>query len=604
MRHARTSVRAGVAGVATLAALFVVALSAPAALAQPTAGPSGQAFYTPPSPLPSGKPGTLVWYRPAAIDLGSDAPSFRAYDVLYVSEDDLGVKDAVTGVVIIPTSPWGGSGARPVVDYAWGTQGLSQSCAASEQLAAGSEYDSAAAVASLKRGWAVVATDYDGYTNGGTPSYVAGYAEGHDVLDVMRAAEQVPGAGISEGAPVTIWGYSQGGGAATWAGVLQPKYAPDVDLIGVAAGGVPANLAALTTFANDSVDSAFVMYSLIGFGKAYLIGSLLFNSAGKAFAQQLESGGCALSQIGPPVSDRDIDQYLQISLTQLTTNPLLSIVLKGNSLGGTPLKVPYFQYSGEYDEFVPLLQQIALKQQFCSEGVVDDYHLYPADHLLADPLAANDVAAWIANLLAGGAPPSTCGVDAPLPSAARTTPETGDLTIPITNWALGGQLTMGRLAALAFPAGSTLNATGDLTAGTFTGTASIPPIHQTISLLGVPLNATVTLQTNPLTGTVSLSPSGVLTLDGSTTTGITMQSTAIGSLQIPPGCHTSGPVQLTLDLTESATDLASGNLSASGTTTIPPWTGCGGIGPLLNRLGSGPGNPYTLTLTPPPAIPF
>jgi len=598
-------------GFALLVAIFVSCVGASSALAQPVVGPSDQSFYTPPSPLPGGAPGTLIWYRPVTLNLGSNAPGFQAWDVLYLSTDEVGNPDVVTGTVLVPTAAWSGSGQRPVVDYAYGTQGGAQDCAASEQLAAGTEYDSAAAVGALKKGYAVVSTDYEGYTNGGSPTYVAGASEGHAVLDVMRAAEQLPGDGISASDKVIIWGYSQGGGAATWAGVLQPTYAPDVDLVGVAAGGVPANLAAVATFSNGSVDSAFEVYSFLGFATAYSsIGvkpSTLFNAAGLAFASTvLEAPGtCALSVIGPPDSDQDIDQYLKIPLDTLINDPVLSAILTNNDLGSTPLQVPYFQYSGEYDEFVPLLQQIALKQQFCSEGVTDDYHLYPADHLLTDPIAVPDVTTWIANLLAGQTAPSTCDVNATLPAGARTTPETGDMTVPITNWQLSGSVTLKNLGlSITFPPGATINATTDLTSGTISGSANIPTIHDVLKILGIPITTIINFQSNPLTGTVNLSPSGLLTLAGSTTANVTIQSTGIGGLQIPIGCHTSSPVALSLDLSESVTALASGSFSTNGTTTFPSLTGCGVLGPLLSLAFTGAGNPYTVTLTPPTAIPF
>ncbi len=610
MCHARIRVRGSLVGLALAVVLFAGGAGAGSALAAPTVGPSDQSFYTPPSPLPGGAPGTLIWYRPATINLGSSAPGFQAWDVMYLSTDEVGNPDVVTGTVIVPTAAWTGSGARPVVDYAWGTQGGAQSCAGSEQLAAGTEYDSAAAIGSLNKGYAVVATDYEGYTNGGKPTYVAGASEGHAVLDAMRAAEQLPGDGIASSDPVIIWGYSQGGGAATWAGVLQPTYAPDIDLVGVAAGGVPADLAAVANFTNNSVVSAFEVYSLIGFAQAYrsigIKASTLFNAQGLAFAAQLEATGtCALSVLGPPLSDQNIDQYLNVPVETIISDPVLSSILTNNDLGGTPLTVPYFQYSGEYDEFVPLLQQIALKQQFCSEGVTDDYHLYPGDHLLTDPIAVPDVTTWIANLLAGQPAPSTCNVNATLPAGARTTPETGDLVVPITNWQLGGSVSLKKLGlSLAFPAGATINASTDLTSGTVSGSANVPTIHDTIKILGIPITTIINFQSNPLTGTVSLSPSGVLTIAGSTTATVTINSTGINAFQIPIGCRTTTPVTLSLDLSESVTALASGSFSTSGTTTFPPLTGCGVLGPILSLLASGPGNPYTVSLTPPAPIPF
>ncbi len=153
--------------------------------------------------------------------------------------------------------------------YAEGTQGLAQSCAPSLQMAAGTEYDGGAIIESLKKGYAVTVTDYQGYTSGAIPTYIAGRAEGQAVLDAVRAGRQVPGSGIGAGAPVVVWGYSQGGQAAGWAGELQSGYAPDVKIVGVAAGGVPADLQAVSAFGSGSVAAAFSLNSLIGLNAAY-----------------------------------------------------------------------------------------------------------------------------------------------------------------------------------------------------------------------------------------------------------------------------------------------------------------------------------------------
>ena len=81
------------AAAGSLPALLIVLAGlsfAASASAAPTLGPAGSAFYTPPSPLPSGSPGTLISYRPATLGLGSGAPSVTAWDILYRTSDALG----------------------------------------------------------------------------------------------------------------------------------------------------------------------------------------------------------------------------------------------------------------------------------------------------------------------------------------------------------------------------------------------------------------------------------------------------------------------------------------------------------------------------------
>ena len=59
------------------------------------------------------------------------------------------------------------------------------------------------------------------------------------------------------------------------------------------------------------------------------------------------------------------------------------------------MPVPVYHYHGLEDEFVPVAQDVALHNAWCSLGVSDDFQLYPGDHLLTDPTAIGNVMKWI-----------------------------------------------------------------------------------------------------------------------------------------------------------------------------------------------------------------
>src|SRR5271163_1309146 len=450
-------------GVLALSILMILAVPSGAA-ATPVEGPAGSAFYTPPSPTPAGAVGELVWYRPASIDLNVTLPSVKAWTVLYQSTGQQGQPDWVTGTVIVPSAKWSGKGERPVVSYAEGTQGLAHQCAPSIQMTEGTEYDGGAIIESLKKGYAVTITDYQGYTNGSVPTYTAGKAEGQAVLDVVRAGRQVPDSGITEKDPVIVWGYSQGGQAAGWAAEIQSSYAPDVKMIGLAAGGVPANLQAIGEFDNASVGTAFGLDGLIGLSTAY---PEEFNLASLSNTAGLEAAGKLLSEcaIQSLAEFRDVndDAYTTGNKTfpQLEAeHPAIEKVFKEQELGTKSVPVPVYHYHGLEDEFVPVKQDVELHQKWCELGVTDDFQLYPGDHLLTDPTAIPNVIKWIEERVAGKKAPSTCGLHKAgetLPSSARLTPMTGDLIIPLPAWQLKGKVTEKKSGlSVEIPKGSTL----------------------------------------------------------------------------------------------------------------------------------------------------
>jgi Secretory lipase len=597
---------------AVLALSILVVLAVPSgASATPVEGPSGSAFYTPPSPAPTGSAGGLVWYRPATINLNVTLPAIKAWTVLYQSTDQHGKPDWVTGTVIAPTAKWSGKGERPVVTYAEGTQGLAQSCAPSLQMAAGTEYDGGAIIESLKKGYAVTVTDYQGYTSGAIPTYIAGKAEGQAVLDAVRAGRQVPGSGIGAGAPVVVWGYSQGGQAAGWAGELQSGYAPDVKIVGVAAGGVPADLQAVSAFGSGSVAAAFSLNSLIGLNAAY---PEEFNLASFTNTAGIEAAGKLLTEC----AIQSLAEFRDVNFASYTTggktfeqieaeHPAVQNIINEQKLGTKSVPVPVYHYHGLEDEFVPVTQDVALHQAWCSLGVKDDFALYPGDHLLTDPTAIPTVIKWVEERFAGKRAPSTCGqhaAGATLPASARLTPETGDLVIPLPAWQLSGSVMEAKSGiSVEVPKGATLSAQGDVTTGALTANLSIPPINQTISVLGIPITVKGALTpTGTIHGTVGLTNSGVFSESASGSANELVGSVGLGIFTVPIGCTTKEPIQLPLSISEPVNALVVGGFAITTKVTVPEFGGCGLFGPILSATMSGPNNPINISASPPPPI--
>jgi pimeloyl-ACP methyl ester carboxylesterase len=220
---------------ALAAALALAVLSPGAAVAKPRTGPAGEAFYTPPSPLPGKAHGDLIWTRPltgAAVVPGAAKTAL----VLYRSSGAGGPAVPVSGVVSIPKGQAPKAG-WPVVTYAHGTTGIADSCAPSRDVAgtpvhAYNNYVFPLLQRWLKAGYAVVRTDYEGLGTPGVHPYLVGSSEGPGVLDIVRAARQLdPRISTS----VAIAGHSQGGQAALFAAALAKKYTPDLKVRGTVA---------------------------------------------------------------------------------------------------------------------------------------------------------------------------------------------------------------------------------------------------------------------------------------------------------------------------------------------------------------------------------
>lgn len=519
--------------------------------------------------------------------------------MLYQSTDSVGAANAVTGTVLVPTAAWTGGGDRPIVSYAVGTHGLAQPCAPSLQLAGGTDYETANINAALKAGYAVLVTDYAGYTTGSTPTYLAGASQGNAVLDIVRAASQVPSVGLSATAKTAIWGYSQGGQSASWAAERKANYTPDLNLVGVAAGGTPADFITTAKYLDGSNGASFLLGGVIGLAEQYPA-AIPLNSLANANGQAAIARGkneCVFEALFD-LMNHSLSEYTvgNQTLDQLVAVPAINATLKAQDLGATKIPVPLYQYHGQADEFIPLEQHVALKKKYCAKFSNVYFDVYPSEHIVTQFQAAPTVLTWIADRFNGKNATSTCLTLSPEPQSTAN-PNKGNFVVSLKSWPLTanvGLKTLGQTVNL--PATSTFSAETDITAQRLTGNLSVPDFKQSIKILGI--GAQVGMRITPVgdaTGTVTLDNAGQLHVRGMAKADITITS-LIG---LPIGsCKTVTPVEFPINFDGPVSALGNGGLTFKGTTTFPQIKGCI-ISGTLSALISGPGQTYSFTVVPP-----
>ena len=186
--RAETSKRRKRLFLACVGAGLLVALALPSSVAASAATRrvrgGNPAFYRLPAELPEAQAGTVIRTEPYRAFAGA-----RAWKVLYHSHALDGTDIAVSGVVVSPVGA-APSGGRPVLSWAHGTRGIADVCAPSrrtdwvQQLPAVREL--------IAQGFVVVATDYEGLGTAGVHPYLVGESEGRGVLDIVRAAGNLP----------------------------------------------------------------------------------------------------------------------------------------------------------------------------------------------------------------------------------------------------------------------------------------------------------------------------------------------------------------------------------------------------------------------------
>ncbi|MDO9238036.1 MAG: lipase family protein [Aquabacterium sp.] len=580
-----------------------LALAVSSACAAPIVGPTDASFYTNPAAV-TGLHGDLIQYRTTAANLGAGAPATHAWNVLYQSTDSRGAANAVSGTVLVPTAVWSGTGPRPVILYAVGTHGLAQGCAPSRQFEKGSDYENANINAALKAGYAVLVSDYAGYLIGTKSTYMSGQSQGNATLDIFKAALSIPSVGISSAAKVGIWGYSQGGQSAAWAAEQLSAYAPEINVAGVAAGGIPADFIQTAHYLDANLGASFLASAVSGLATQYPKGipiNLIASNEGKAELAKLNTE-CVFTALFDlqnkslssfTIGDQPLDDLLGLETVNAT--------LLAQGLGKQKVTVPLYQYHGQADEFIELNQDLALRKYYCSVGTNVAFDVYPSEHIVTQFQAAPNVLSWLGDRFAGKAAQSTCANTAAEPTTTANKGG-GNFVVSLKSWPLTASVGLKTLKQTVYlPATSTFSAETDITGKTLNGKLSVPDFKQSLKIIG--LGSQIGMKVTPVgatTGTASLDNDGQLHVHGTAYADITITSVS----GVPVGtCKTVTPVAFPLNFDGPISSLGNGGLVFTGTTTFPQIKGCI-ISAILTSMMSGAGQTYSFMVAPPAPVKY
>lgn len=188
-------------------------------------------FYTPPSPLPAGKPGDIIR---SEVMTNVSLKGATAHRVLYLTEN-IHKESVVSSAMLFLPNSQAKPGSRKVVAWAHPTVGMGDECAPSRVAEPTKTLTWLQGM--INQGWIVTATDYAGLGTPGIEYYLVGKSEAMDVINSVRMAQRFPNSGA--GSSYAVYGHSQGGHSSLWTGEISARYAPELKLVGVA-GAAPA----------------------------------------------------------------------------------------------------------------------------------------------------------------------------------------------------------------------------------------------------------------------------------------------------------------------------------------------------------------------------
>ena len=344
-----------------------------------------------------------------ALGLNSDMNKGTMWRIEYATTDAHGRPLSATAAVIRSENPWEGTGPRPVIGFAPGTQGTAHHCDPSYSFSMFldarwpfdivSAYEQPAVNMYVAAGCHVVVTDYPRDPETGKQLYCDHVAGAHSLYDALRAAKHLDVTSDRVG----LSGFSQGGGCVA-AALEEPEYAPDIPVVAAVCGAPPSDLEDILNHVDGETATFVLPYALDGMMASYpeIAGELLphlTESAGELLG--LARTRCVLGAM--PHSARQATTTWTTDGRKLVDVvkelPITNSLIGDKLLGHTSPQVPTRLWASVHDDIIPYHSTEKLARDWGIE--LTTRRLFPllrfdvAKHLVPFFIWMHDDATWL-----------------------------------------------------------------------------------------------------------------------------------------------------------------------------------------------------------------
>ena len=369
--------------------------------------PPDDPFYLAPPGAELLAPGTVVRSRSVELALfGVVRQRIVAWQLLYRTCDLDGAPEVSVTTVLLP---WGADPTRPrpLISFQCAIDAVAPRCFPSYALRLGARTTGSIAplelpivAMALKQGWAVSVPDHEGL--GGR--FGAAREPGYRALDGIRAALGFVPLGLSPSTPVALWGYSGGGLATAWAAELAADYAPELNIVGAAAGSPVGDPAAAFVRLNGGWFAGFPAAFVAGLRRAYpdldpVLDDHLDDRYRGLLGEAEERTTFALLW---RFARRDVTRHLRDGLAGLLAEPALRRILADIEPGTRAPAAPLLVVQGVRDEVIAVADVDAHVERYRRAGATVEYlRVRRGSHLPLEFLVVPVVLAWLADRFAG-----------------------------------------------------------------------------------------------------------------------------------------------------------------------------------------------------------
>lgn len=368
--------------------------------------PADDSFYQAPAVFERELPGTVLRTRQVRVALFGRIPQrISAWQLLYRTVDLNGVPRVGVTTVMMQQNI-SAKGPRPLVSFQCAIDAISDACFPSYALQHGAKapgsvprYEFIQMAHALARGWVISVPDHEGDGH-----WVAPREPGYRALDATRAALSFAPLGLSSVTPVGLWGYSGGGLATAWTAEVAHEYAPELNIVGAVAGSPVGDPAAMFVRLNGSFFAGLVITAAAGLRRC-------FPEMDRVIREHASPEGLALlaaaenaSTIGGVLrfANKDLDDYLDVPLTELLARPELAEIFREIEPGGTAPAMPMLIIQSVHDQMVSAADVDALVERYSASGAHVEYlRDRLSEHLFLAAVATPMMVGWLSDRFDG-----------------------------------------------------------------------------------------------------------------------------------------------------------------------------------------------------------
>ncbi|WP_372466017.1 lipase family protein [Nocardia spumae] len=365
-------------------------------------------FYHPAADIVAAKaPGEIIAARQVQVaNLGLIPVNVDAWQISFRSNDSRDQPIPAVATVLKPR----GSAPDKLVSMQIAEDSLAGYCAPSYalqhfsaspflgQIVAPAEF--VIAQGALQQGWGVVIPDHEGPNN----AYAAGPLAGRITLDGVRAARDFEPMRLSPDTRIGLYGYSGGAIATGHAAELKSSYAPELNIVGAAEGGVPADLGMTLNVANGQATSGLILAAVMGLTHEYPeFGRFIddhMDPLGKGLTT-VQSGLC-VQYVSSLLPFLNIKGMLRVPGDPMQ-QPAISDVLDKTRMGTSVPDMPMYIWQANPDEIVPVGQVNTLVDTYCHSpsATVQYTREHFAEHVATEISGGGPAMLWLRDRLNG-----------------------------------------------------------------------------------------------------------------------------------------------------------------------------------------------------------